>query len=195
MKTERYVTYTEDGALDGCYLQVPSEEHTGRMIVVEEDQAAAWVNYRANDARDGIELAPPAPPAVDLAALKAQMMAKTYADVDAVTSAAVGARAEEYREAEAVARAFVEADYQGDVDETVSSYALFNPTGEERSNAWAADQIIARADAFRAAQKTMRTRRFASQAQIRLAETPEALDAAVEAWNEFIAGVRSALGV
>jgi hypothetical protein len=59
----RYVTYTEDGALDGCYLQVPPEEHTGRMIVVDEVQAATWVNFRANAARDGIEQAPAVEPA------------------------------------------------------------------------------------------------------------------------------------
>ena len=65
----RYVTYSSDGNLDGCYLQVPPEEHVGRMIVIDEAEAGAWVNYRATDDRKGIELAPapvatPAPPAV-----------------------------------------------------------------------------------------------------------------------------------
>jgi len=54
----RYVTFTADGTLDGCYLQVPPEEHIERMIVIDEELAPAWVNYRANEARDGIELAP-----------------------------------------------------------------------------------------------------------------------------------------
>jgi hypothetical protein len=58
----RYVTYLTDGTLDGCYLQDPPEAHLDRMIVVGEDVAAAWVNYRANEARDGVELAPPADP-------------------------------------------------------------------------------------------------------------------------------------
>lgn len=57
-----YVTYQPDGALDGCYLQVPPDEHTGCMIEVDEATRAAWVNYRANDARDGVEMIPPAPP-------------------------------------------------------------------------------------------------------------------------------------
>jgi hypothetical protein len=60
---ERYVTYTPDGALDGCYLQTPPEDHVDRMIVIDEALASEWVNYRANDARDGIELAPPVVPA------------------------------------------------------------------------------------------------------------------------------------
>lgn len=191
----RYVTFDLDGTLDGCYLQVPPEEHSGRMLVIDEGQASAWVNYRATDDRKGIELAPAQGPVVDLKALRASAMAKTYADVDAVTRSAVGDRAEEYRDAEAAARGFVAAGYEGAVDESVSSYAQYNPTGQEQSNTWAADQIIARADAFRAAQKTMRARRFASQSEIRLADTPEAIEAAVEAWSEFIAGIRAALGV
>jgi hypothetical protein len=65
----RYVTYLTDGTLDGCYLQDPPEAHVDRMIVVGEDVAAAWVNYRANEARDGVQLAPPAdPPAAPPAA-------------------------------------------------------------------------------------------------------------------------------
>jgi hypothetical protein len=68
-KLVRYVTYNVAGNLDGCYLQVPPEEHALRMIVVDEELAWGWVNYRANEARDGIELAPT--PAVNLAALKA----------------------------------------------------------------------------------------------------------------------------
>lgn len=59
----RYVTFTVDGALDGCYLQVPPEEHANRMIVIDEALAPAWVNYRATEARDGLELLPPAEPA------------------------------------------------------------------------------------------------------------------------------------
>lgn len=59
----RYVTFAADGSLDGCYLQVPPEEHAARMIVIDEALAGNWVNYRANEARDGIELAPPPPPA------------------------------------------------------------------------------------------------------------------------------------
>jgi hypothetical protein len=61
---QRYVTYQPNGTLDGCYLQVPPEDHAARMIVIDEAQAAAWVTYRANAARDGLELTPPAPPAL-----------------------------------------------------------------------------------------------------------------------------------
>jgi hypothetical protein len=136
--------------------------------------------------------------AADAAALKAGIdaaVAQCYADVDAVTSAAVGGRTEEYRDAETAARAYVNAGYEGDVDTDVSSFAQHNPTGEVQTNAWAADQIIARADAFRAAQKQMRSQRFAGQALMRTAATLEQLSTAVAAWREFIAGIHSALGL
>lgn len=60
----RYVTYTADGTLDGCYLQVPPEEHAARMVLVDDSTAVDWPHYRANQARDGIEPLPLAPPAV-----------------------------------------------------------------------------------------------------------------------------------
>jgi hypothetical protein len=136
--------------------------------------------------------------AAEAEALKASIdtaVVQCYADVDAVTRAAVGGRTEEYRDAEAAARAFVSAGYEGDVDSDVSSFAEHNPTGQVQTNAWAADQIIARADAFRAAQKAMRAKRFECQACMRAATTQEQLAAAVAAWRAFIAGIRSALGL
>ncbi|MFC5548205.1 hypothetical protein [Massilia aerilata] len=63
MDAIRYVTFDTTGALTGCYLQAPPEEHAGCMIVVAEELAVTWASYHANEARDGIELAPPAPPA------------------------------------------------------------------------------------------------------------------------------------
>ena len=57
----RYVTYLADGTLDGCYLQAAVVAHAGRMIVVDEAIATEWVAYRANDARDGVELIPSLP--------------------------------------------------------------------------------------------------------------------------------------
>lgn len=59
----RYVTFGDDGALTGCYLQVPLAEHAGHMIVVDESLVSTWAAYRANAARTGVEPAPPAPPA------------------------------------------------------------------------------------------------------------------------------------
>lgn len=58
----RYVTYDELGNLTGCYLQDVPPEHEGSYIEVTEDVSADWPNYRANEARDGVEQAPLVPP-------------------------------------------------------------------------------------------------------------------------------------
>jgi hypothetical protein len=77
-----YVTYLPDGSLDGCYDQLPTEDHQTRMIEVGDDVRAAWVNYRANDARDGVELVPPAPPAPPT---REELKLARQAAVDAIT--------------------------------------------------------------------------------------------------------------
>jgi len=142
------------------------------------DGDPAWVD---NDTVDPVDLA--------------AALARCYTDIDAVVIAAVGARTEEYKDAEAAARAYRAAGYEGEVDVDVSSFALHNPTGEEQSNQWAADQIIARADAFASARKVMRSTRFASQAAMRAAATPAELATAVDAWLAFIAEIRTSLGL
>lgn len=58
LQLPRYVTFDADGKLDGCYQQNPPAEHVRRMIIIDEVTSGIWVNYRANEARDGIELAP-----------------------------------------------------------------------------------------------------------------------------------------
>lgn len=65
----RYVIYDADGNLEGCYLQVPTEDHVLRMIAIAEDIALSWASYRANDARDGVE--PVQPVVADLEQLRA----------------------------------------------------------------------------------------------------------------------------
>ena len=59
----RYVTYDQAGNLTGCYLQDPPAEHTECMIEIDDAQVANWVNHRANEARDGLELLPVIEPA------------------------------------------------------------------------------------------------------------------------------------
>lgn len=131
----------------------------------------------------------------DMDALITAAIAKTYIDVDRVYKDAIGRRATEYQEAEDAARAFAAAGYTGEVSEYVSDYAAHNVTGEAQTNQWAADQIIARADAFRTAQAAMRSQRFQRQSDMRAASTPEALAAAVAAWDGFIAALRGQLGL
>ncbi|MCX7283893.1 MAG: hypothetical protein NTX28_07590 [Novosphingobium sp.] len=57
-----YVTYDADGGLTGCYNQQLQPEHADCYIIVSDDFWMDWVSYRANAARDGVELIPPEPP-------------------------------------------------------------------------------------------------------------------------------------
>lgn len=188
-----YVVFDENGALVESCFQVPPAAHAGRWIGVDEATRDNWTAYRANAARDGVELLPPITPLVDLAALKTAALSQTYADVDRVYADAVGNRATEYQEAEQAARDYAAAGYAGAASEYVSDYALNNPTLEAQTNQWAADEIIARADAFRTAQKAMRSKRFECQAAMRAAATADELEQAIAQWAGFIAGLRAAL--
>jgi hypothetical protein len=53
-----YVTYDSTGKLAGAFLQSIQPEHEAAHIIVTDDERLAWVNYRANAERTGIELAP-----------------------------------------------------------------------------------------------------------------------------------------
>jgi hypothetical protein len=132
---------------------------------------------------------------VNLDALKTAAIAATYADVDKVYADAVGNRTEEYKDAETDARAYAAAGYTGTVSDYVHDYALHNPTGTTQTDQWAADQIIARADAFAQAKLSMRSQRFTSQATMRVAATQDDLSTAIAAWNNFIASLRTQLGL
>lgn len=138
---------------------------------------------------------PPAGPAYDLPAAIAAAIAKTYLDVDAVYDDAIGRRGTEYAEAEADARTFIAPGYTGVASAYVSDFALNNPTGVQQTDTWAANQIIARADAFRNAQLSMRSTRFARQKDMRAATTEAGLATAVGAWDGYIATLRVQLGL
>lgn len=58
-----YVTFDADGNLTGSYSQLLHPDHEDCHIPVDEPQRLAWVIYRANEARDGLELMPSAEPA------------------------------------------------------------------------------------------------------------------------------------
>jgi len=53
-----YVTFDAAGNLTGSYFQLLHPDHADCHIPVDEPQRLTWVNYRANEARDGLELLP-----------------------------------------------------------------------------------------------------------------------------------------
>lgn len=130
-----------------------------------------------------------------LEATKNAAITRTYADVDRVYDDAVGNRTEEYKDAEADARAFAAAGFTGTAPSSITSFAQSNPTGAVQSNQWAAEQIIARADAFASAKLSMREKRFEQQAAMRAATNQAQLDAAVSAWQSYITTLRAQLGL
>lgn len=164
------------------YEQIPEKvfgslRPTPTSLLMWVDGAAAWVEC-------GV-----------LSDLQAKAIAKTYIDVDSVYDAAVGRRTTEYARAEEAARAFQSPDFTGPVSGYISGHAASNPTGQVQTNEWAAQQIVERADAFKWAELQMRNVRFARQADMRAATTPAELSAAVASWENFIAWLRSLLGV
>jgi hypothetical protein len=178
---ERYVTYTEDRNLDGCYLQTPPDDHVGRMIVIDEDQAGAWVSYRANEARDGIELAPVLPRVVDLAALKAEKNEQINAWRAAANLSAFPHAGKQIA-CDALSRS--------DIDGVANNIALFGEFPGGFPGGWKATDNtmipLADVDAFRAMFASMTaqgTENFnhaqALKAQLAVASTPEEV-AAIE---------------
>lgn len=127
--------------------------------------------------------------------LKAEAIARTYPDVDAVYDAAIGRRTSEYERAEEAARAYKAAGFTGPVSDYISGHARSNPTGQHQTDEWAAQQIIERADAFRWAELQMRNVRFDRQADMRAATTHDELQTAVAAWDGFISWLRVQLGL
>lgn len=153
----RYVTFVEpSGALDGAYIQVPPADHLGRMLVVDDDAVYNnWAAYRANEARDGIELKDPEE-GIELGTKKASLFEGVDAHIAKIYARWLRFDVE-YVEREAAARSFVAAGYEGDPGEWVSAYA----TNAGKSNAEAADIIISQADTLRAALRTLGALRMA----------------------------------
>lgn len=79
-----YATYDEVGNLTGAYLQDVLPEHEDCHIEVPAEQRREWPLYRANEARDGLELLPAAaPPEPTEAEIVAAYMAEVQQHMDA----------------------------------------------------------------------------------------------------------------
>ncbi|MRV72578.1 hypothetical protein GJ700_12755 [Duganella sp. FT92W] len=141
-----YVTYDENRALTGRYTgQEPQDGE--QYFELTEPLELSWTAYRMNEARDGLELVPPAePPAVDLPALRQALAAGIDEHIAAIYRRFTRFESE-YTAREAAARAFAAAEYEGDPGTWVSAFA----TAAGMTNEAAADLIIAQADTLRTA--------------------------------------------
>lgn len=133
--------------------------------------------------------------AAALQAAVAASVRRIDADVDAITVAVVGGRADEYTRAEADAKAYAAAGYTGTVPPYVADYAGIMETTSGWTAQQAADDILATATAWRAAQDAMRAQRLAAKASIRAAESVSAIDDVMAAWAGFVGALRSQLGL
>lgn len=143
----RYVTYDEAGNLTGCYLQDVLDEHAGCHIEVDEQLARCWAMYRANSARDDVELAPA--PAVDLA-LEAVRMSEQVDTLVANIYARPQRFIAEYEQREDQARAFL-LDVQANPSEPVPPRIAAFAAAAGLSAAAAATLTVQQADGLRAA--------------------------------------------
>lgn len=123
------------------------------------------------------------------AAVVAAFISKIDADVDAIYAFAVGNRTTEYQKAEAQARAYRATGYEGVVPQAVASWV--KATG--KSAQWAADDIIETADAWHAAEDTIRDVRLACKEAARNAKTETELTEVRNQWSAFVTQMRAQL--
>lgn len=173
MENINYVIYDEGGALVGGYCQPVHPDHEANHIVVTAEQREGWTGLVANEARDGVEPAPPAaPPTIDLNALRQRLAEKVDTTIAAIYSKWFRFEAE-YVAREAAARAFAAGGYSGDPGIWVTGFSV--PAGLPANQA--ADVIISQADSLRAALEDLGALRMRKY-EIMATATPGAAQAA-----------------
>jgi hypothetical protein len=127
-------------------------------------------------------------PGPSIASLRAALILKIDADVDAIYRVVQGDRAAEYLLAETEATAYKAANYTGNVPSSVASWS----TAKAQTAKWATDDILTTAAGWRQAQAAMRASRLALKEQARTA--PDLAPVAAQ-WSGFVTTIRAALGV
>src|SRR3990167_3325006 len=122
---------------------------------------------------------------------KASALIQIDADTDAIIKAVIGERSSEYELAEKDALAFKAAGYTGTVPSSVAVWA----TTKSWTATQAADDIVATAGGWRAAQAAIRAARLLRKEQVRNAADTAGITTAMTAWAGFVAYMRGQLGV
>lgn len=135
------------------------------------------------------ELSGPAP---SLADQIDALMRRIDRDADRITEETIGARGEEYRQAEADALAFKAAGYTGAVPPFVASYVTAKVDWTAKQ---AADDILATANTWRVALGQIRASRLLCKELARKAAGDEGLTIVLAQWNGFVTAIRAALGL
>jgi hypothetical protein len=119
------------------------------------------------------------------------LIKRVDADVDAVFQEVVGSRSTEYNAAYADALAYQTAGFAGAVPQSVQDWAIIM----RQTPTWAAQNVLATANAWTAAQAAMRKNRLATKQAARTAQSYDQILAAQQAWNGFMASIRQQLGI
>ena len=122
---------------------------------------------------------------------KASALIQIDTDTDAINTAVMGSRAQEYELAEQHAQEYKAAGYTGTVPSSVQSWA----TAKSWTATQAADDIVATAGGWRAAQAAIRAARLLRKEQVRNAADTAGITTAMTAWAGFVAYMRGQLGV
>jgi len=126
-----------------------------------------------------------------LAQSKSQMLLQIDAEVDSIYAAVMGNRASEYTLAESDAIDYKGNSYAGTVPASVQAWA----SAKGQTARWAADDILATATQWRAAQATIRTARLGYKEAVRASATLEALETVRTGWIGFVRTARAQLGL
>jgi hypothetical protein len=119
--------------------------------------------------------------------LERRSIAQIDRDVDKIYADAIGNRGPEYTQAEKEAQEYKDAGYTGNVPHYVNVWA----SAKGQSATWAADDILAQATAWRSAASIIRESRLATKELVRAGNASTAMPA----WNIFVSGIRSQLGI
>lgn len=177
----------------GCYV----DEFAAQFVTIPDGVGNGWTfdgsDYAAPPAphiptQEELDAIAEAESARVLAAARAALICQIDADTDAIYRAVQGDRAMEYLQAEADAKSYKAAGYNGTVPDSVASWS----GAKKQNDKWAADDILATATGWRQAQSSIRATRLACKEQARTATD---LAPVAAQWNGFVVTVKSALGL
>jgi hypothetical protein len=177
-----FFDYGYPGDLPGDLLDVTAEEHAALMA----QNGHQKIIVPGVDGRPVL-----ADPPVSLEQRRAAAVRKIDADADAIYGAVLGNRGEEYKGAEADAKAYQAAGYAGDVPAGVDSWVAASGMTAQA----AADDIVATAHAWRGAMAQIRANRLARKKAVEAAADEAGIDALLAAWADFVAAMRAGLGL
>lgn len=165
------------------------------VIVLNDDGSsltfdATGTSWLAQAYRDSGIVADPAP-APPIEQVRAALLLRIDADVDATIDMAIGSRGDEYHKAADDATAFKAAGYAGTVPAYIADYASIKGWTAQH----ACDDILVTATAWVWARDAMRSKRLTSKEATRTAATLAALATAEAAWKTSINTIRTTIGL